>query len=120
MTLTASLLKAAPTDASMLHRTLEVVAHRDDPGLTNGVLRVLGLTRNRLPEAMAFISANLSQSEPSRRASAVDAVSRMDDDERVQFKAQLSNIASSPEERKSTRDQANAILQSGLRGLPKP
>jgi vesicle coat complex subunit len=52
--------------------------NRSDAGLTNGVIRQLGLSKSRLPEAMDFISANLNKEDPYLRASAVNAVSRLD------------------------------------------
>ncbi len=111
LTIAASLLKAAPTDASTLHKVLLVVSHRSDPGLTNGVLRQLGLSKSRLPEALNFIAESLSQTDPHLRASAVDAVARLDRDERARFSTQLGNIASDPTETEDVRNKAKSVLE---------
>jgi hypothetical protein len=111
LTIGASLLKAAPTDASTLHKVLLVVSHCSDPVLTNGVLRQVGLSKSRLPEALTFISENLSQADPYLRASAVDAVARLDRDERARFSTQLASIASDPTESEDVRNNAKSALE---------
>lgn len=108
LTIAASLLEAAPADASTLHKVLLLVATRSDAGLTSGVLRQLGLSKSRLPEAMDFISANLNQGDP---ASAVDAVSKLEKDKRALFSSQLIRIASDPAEPQHVRKQATTALQ---------
>lgn len=109
----ASLLKAAPDDAPTLHRII-LIASRSDPhsGMADTVLRELGLSRSRLPEAMDYISANLNQTDPYLRASAVDAASRLDSDERAQFSSQLTRIANDPKESQYVRNQAKSALAS--------
>jgi hypothetical protein len=111
LTIAASLVEASPTDASTLHKVLLVLSSRSDPGLTNGVLRQMGLSKSRLPEALTFIAANLSQTDSHLRASAVDAVARLDSDERVQFSTQLARIANDPTESEHVRKQAQSALQ---------
>lgn len=108
LTIAASLLQATPGDTLILHKVILLARVRSDAGLTSGVLRQLGLTKSRLPEAMDFISANLNQGD---RASAVDAVSRLDKDKRVQFSPQLDRIASDPKEDRYVRSQASAALK---------
>ena len=58
-------------------KVLLVVSNCSDAGLTNGVIRQLGLSKSQLPEAMDFISANLNKDDPYLRSSAVTAVSRL-------------------------------------------
>jgi hypothetical protein len=111
LTIAASLLEAAPADSSILHRVLLVVSSRSDAGLTNGVIRQLGLSKSRLPEAINFISANLNQNDPYLRASAVDAVSRLDKDKKTLFSSQLIRIASDPKEPEHVRKQATQALE---------
>lgn len=111
LTIAASLIKAAPTDASTLHKILMVVSNRADPGLTNSVIRQLGLSKSRLPEAMDFISANLNKEDPGLRASAVDAVSRLDKDKRALFSSQLVRISSDARESQHVRTQATQALE---------
>ncbi len=111
LTIAASLLESAPADAATVHKTLLVVSRRSDPGLTGGVLRQLGLNKTRVPEALNFIATNLNHADPNVRASAVDAVSRLDHDIRKQFAAQLSRISSDPSEPEHMRSQARLALQ---------
>ncbi len=111
LTIAASLLDSAPTDAAIVHKTLLVVSQRPDPGLTGGVLRQLGLNKTRVPEALDFIGRNLNHADPNVRASAVDAASRLDRDVRKQFTAQLSRILSDPSESEYMRSQARLALQ---------
>jgi hypothetical protein len=87
------------------------VSNRSDAGLTNGVIRQLGLSKSRLPEAIDFISANLNKEDPYLRASAVDAVSRLDKDKKVLFSSQLVRIASDPREPQDVRKQATQALE---------
>jgi hypothetical protein len=77
LTIAASLLEAAPGDASNLHRVLAVASNRSDSLLTNGVLRQLGLSKTHLPEAIAFISTNLGHADPYIGGSAVDAAASL-------------------------------------------
>jgi len=111
LTIAASLLESAPTDAATVHKTLLVVSQRSDPGLTGGVLRQLGLNKTRVPEALNFIGVNLNHADPDIRASAVDAVSRLDHDIRKQFAPQLVRIVSDPSEAEHVRSQAKSALQ---------
>lgn len=111
LTIAASLLEAAPTDAATVHNTLMVVSRRAAPGLTGGVLRQLGLSKTRVPEALSFIDTNLNHADPNVRASAVDAVSRLDLDIRKQFASQLSRIASDPTEAEHVQSQTRSALQ---------
>jgi hypothetical protein len=111
LTIAASLLEATPADAFTLHKVLLVVSNRSDAGLTNGVIRQLGLSKSQLPEAMDFISANLNQEDQHLRASAVDAVSRLDHDKRALFSSQLNRIATDPAEQQFVRKQATAALE---------
>lgn len=111
LTIAASLLEAAPADAPTLHKVLLVVSNRSDALLTNGVIRQLGLSKSRLPEAMDFISANLNKEDPYLRASAVDAASRLDKDKRALFSSQLIRIASDPKEPDHVRKQATQALE---------
>jgi hypothetical protein len=112
LTIAASLLDSARSDPAILHKTLVVVSRRSDPGLTNGVLRQLGLSKSRLPEAMSFIGANLNQTDSHLRASAVDAAARLDRDVRTQFSGDLARIASDPSEQEHVRNQAKMALES--------
>lgn len=111
LTIAASLLESAPTDTVTVHKTLLVVSRRSDPGLTGGVLRQLRLNKTRVPEALDFIGTNLNHADPNVRASAVDAVSRLDHDVRKQFTVQLSRISSDPSESGHMRSQARLALQ---------
>jgi hypothetical protein len=111
LTIAASLLENAPSDPSTVHKSLLVVSRRSNPGLTGGVLRQLGLSKSRAPEALTFIRANLGHADADVRASAVDAASRLDSDIRPQFSAELSRIASDPLESKHTRNLAAQALQ---------
>jgi hypothetical protein len=111
LTIAASLLEAAPADSSILHRVLLVVSSRSDAGLTNSVIRQLGLSKTRLPEAIDFIAANLNQESEGLRTSAVDAASRLDKDMRAQISSQLSRIASDPKESLYVRQQAAQALK---------
>jgi hypothetical protein len=111
ITIAASLLEALPADAPTLHKILLVVANRSDSDLTNTVIRTLGLTRSRLPEAMDYIAANLNQKDVYLRTSAVDAASRLDKDKKALFFSKLNQIASDPEEPQNLRNQAAAALE---------
>jgi hypothetical protein len=110
LTIAASLLEAAPSDASSTRRVFAVVSNRSDSALTNGVLRQLGLSKIHLPEAMAFIATNLNQSNPYLRGSAVEAAARLEYKDRVQLSSQLGRIASDPTESKEVRKQARLAL----------
>jgi len=111
LTIAASLLEAAPGDASNLHRVLAVTSNRSDSVLTNGVLRQLGLSKIHLPEAIAFISTNLGHADPYIRGSAVDAAARLEYNDRIQLSSQLDRIASDPTESKEVRGQARLALR---------
>ncbi|ADV83956.1 hypothetical protein AciPR4_3200 [Terriglobus saanensis SP1PR4] len=111
LVIAASLLQAARTDAPTVHRVLLVVSSRSDADLTSSVIRQLGLSRIRLPEAVNFISSNLNQEDEFLRASAVDAASRLDKDTRAQFSSQLNRIASDPKETQYVRQQAAEALK---------
>jgi hypothetical protein len=108
LTIAASLVEAAPSDPATIHKTLLVVSSRSDAGLTSGVLRQLGTSRSRVPEALNFIGTSLDSANQHVRAAAVDAASRLDRDVRGQFAAQLSRIASDPSEPHDVRVQASA------------
>lgn len=110
-TVAACLLRAAPADSSILHRVLLVVSNRSDAGLTDGVIRQLGLSKTRLSEGVGFISANLNEQDENLRAAAVDSASRLDKDTKVQLHSQLTRIASDPKESQETRRQAAEALK---------
>lgn len=61
LTIAASLIENAPSDPATVHKALMAVSHRPSPGLTGGVLRQLGLSKSRTPEALTFIHTNLQQ-----------------------------------------------------------
>ncbi len=111
LTIAASLIDASPSDSVTVQRALRVVARRAQPGLTAGVLRQLGLSKSKAPEALDFVATSLQDSDVHIRASAVDAASRMDKYTRQRFAARLQQIASDPSEPEHTRDQAKTALQ---------
>ncbi|ADV83955.1 HEAT repeat domain-containing protein [Terriglobus saanensis] len=111
LAIAACLLRAAPTDAPTVHRVLAFVSAHPDAVLTNGVIRQLGLSRIRLPEAVNFISTNLDQEDEGFRASAVDAASRLDKETRAQISSQLKRIASDPKESQYVRQQATEAVK---------
>ncbi len=111
LTIAASLLEASPNDTATVQKTLNVVGRRADPGLTSGVIRQLGLIKSRNSEALAFLGANLNHADAHVRESAVDAISRLDQDIRAQFAGPLARIASDPHESEHARTQARIALQ---------
>ena len=111
LTIAASLIENAPSDTATIHRTLLVAGQKSSPGLTGGVLRQLGLSKSRAPEALTFIHSNLQHSDEDVRASAVDAVSRLDRDIRPQFSAELARISANPQESEHMRTQASQALK---------
>jgi len=110
LTIAAGLLESSPTDATV-HKTLAVVARRGDPGLTSGVIRTLGLSKTRNPEALSLLGTGLNGGDRFVRESAVEAVSRLETDVRARFAPQLARIAADPNE----TENARALARAGLR-----
>jgi hypothetical protein len=106
LTIAASLIEDAPRDTATVHEVLSTVSMRDDPILTDGALRQLGLSKCKVPEALDFMARSLQR--PELVASAVDAVSRLDPDDRRNFRQQLEQVASDPGAPANVRNQAKA------------
>jgi hypothetical protein len=106
LTIAASLIEAAPSDTATVHEVLSTVSMRDDPILTDGALRQLGLSKCKVPEALDLMASSLQRRELV--ASAVDAVSRLDADDRRYFRQQLEQVASDPDVPAHVRNQAKA------------
>jgi hypothetical protein len=110
-TIAVALLQASPSDTATLRKVLSTVNRRADTGLSNGVIRQLGLMKTRQPEALAFLESNLNHPDTHVRESAVDAVLRLDPDMRSRFANPLARIAADPDESEQTRSLAKFALQ---------
>lgn len=104
LTIAASLIKDAPKDTATVHEVLSAVSMRNDSALADGTLRQMGLSKCNVPEALDFMARGLQSRELV--ASAVDAVSRLDPDDRRNFKQQLEQVASDPSAPVDVRGQA--------------
>jgi len=111
VTIAASLIEASPNDHAIVHRVLSVVSSRSDDNLTHSVIRQLGLSRTRDPEAIGFISTSLDSNSPGIRESAVDAAARLNNDQKALLSSQLARIASDPKESPKVRNQAAQALK---------
>jgi hypothetical protein len=102
------LLRAAPSNQSILHQVLNVAENRSEFDVKYPVLQAIGLSKIQLPEALDFIGNELE--DPIGRSGAIVAASRLDRDVRARFAAQLSRIAQDPDLAPDIRGAAGAAI----------
>jgi hypothetical protein len=106
----AAILRAAPEDSALVHKTLVAVRAQSDTRVQIGVLAQLGLIKTRNSEALDFIATSLDSHDPFVRRAAVDSVDRLDSDTKATFFDRLQSIAADPNESQEIRSEAKAAL----------
>jgi HEAT repeat protein len=109
--LIAGTLMASAPDAAVLHKVLTVVQQRPDIDKIKGrFIEILGISRTKNEEALAFIRDGLMDKNPGTRATSISAVEKMPKDVKNGFSGELQRIATSPDETPQQRDLARQVL----------
>jgi HEAT repeat protein len=109
-----ALIKASPSDATVIRKVLGFTGKRSEVHVTIVVLNALSWTHN--PEALDFIGKSLDNENRDVREQTIQAVGHLDRDVRVGFvakhAAQFGRLAADPEIRSESRRQAADALSN--------